>query len=461
MEKAGILLVEAEHRERNRLCEVLEDWGYKVVTAYDGTDALRKLKNLDDLRLIIADADAPNAEAAALLDLAHAKGESVRVLFAARQASVENAVEAMKAGALDYLVKPIETTRLRLLVEKAFQGNGDSPAPSISPVDPVRIITNDPAFRKLLDLARKIAASQASVLIQGESGTGKELLARYIHSHSERRNRPFVAVNCAALPESLLESELFGHEKGAFTGAVARKLGKFELADGGTLLLDEITEMQFHLQSKLLRILQEREIDRIGGGRPVRIDVRVIATSNRDIRETIRKGEFREDLYYRLNTIPFRIPSLGEREGDISLLTRHFIEKYNEIDGRNVKSLTKAAEQCLENHPFQGNVRELENIIRRAVLLSEGETITDADLFLGEEGEAGATFTTDMEIELPADFISAPLKEVEKKMIFHTLDRTKGNRTHAAKMLGISVRTLRNKLNEYRESLDQFQGEDL
>ncbi len=460
MEKASILLIEADHRERSRLCEVLEDWGYPVVTASDGMDAVRKLK-VDEYRLVIADTDAPNMDGATILEQAGAKGEAVRVIFAARHASVESAVELMKAGATDFLMKPIEKTQLRLLVEKIFQNPVGTPTPSSSTLGPVKIVTNDPAFQKLLDLARKIAGSQASVFIQGESGTGKELVARYIHFHSNRRNNPFVAVNCAALPESLLESELFGHEKGAFTGAISRKPGKFELADGGTLLLDEITEMQFHLQSKLLRILQEREIDRVGGIRPIKIDVRVIATSNRDIKEAVRKGEFREDLYYRLNTIPIRIPSLGEREEDILILTRYFIEKYNEIDGRNVKSLTDEACRRLAGHAFQGNVRELENIIQRAVLLSEGDTIGEADLFIDEESDTSHVFSMDTEPGLPESLLSVPLKEVEKKMIFHTLDKTKGNRTHAAKMLGISVRTLRNKLHEYRETLDSLKADEL
>ncbi|MFZ5568762.1 MAG: sigma-54-dependent transcriptional regulator [Thermodesulfobacteriota bacterium] len=458
MDKSTILLIEADHRERNRLSELLEDWGYPVATASDGMEADRKLKN-GACRLIIADVEASNMDGATILEQNAARGEPARVVFTARHASVEGAVELMKAGATDFLLKPIETTHLRLLVEKVFQSAAGS-TPSSAAAGQVNIITNDPAVRKLLDLARRVAGSQAAVFIQGESGTGKELFARYIHFHSGRRDNPFVAVNCAALPESLLESELFGHEKGAFTGAISRKPGKFELAEGGTLLLDEVTEMQFHLQSKLLRILQEKEIDRVGGIRPIKIDVRVIATSNRDIKEAVRKGEFREDLYYRLNTIPIRIPSLGEREEDIPLLTRHFIERYNEIDGRNVKSLTEQAWRRLMNHSFQGNVRELENIVRRAILLTESETIGEADLFMDEETDDRRGFPAEKEIGLPESLLSVPLKEVEKKMIFHMLDKTKGNRTHAAKMLGISVRTLRNKLNEYREGLDSLEDDE-
>jgi two-component system response regulator FlrC len=289
------------------------------------------------------------------------------------------------------------------------------------------------------------------VLIQGESGTGKELIARFIHENSSRRQGPFVAVNCAALPESLLESELFGHEKGAFTGAVSSKPGKFELANGGTILLDEITEMPLHLQSKFLRVLQEREIDRVGGSRPVQVDIRVVATTNRDMKDTIEKKEFREDLYYRLNVIPIHLPSLRRRFGDIPMLARHFIEKYNELDGRSVKDLSQAALDKIMSLSLKGNVRELENIIERAVLLCNGEIIQPEDLFCDD------FLTRQDDTGMPAGEASTgivgsrQLKDVEKNLIFQTLDETNGNRTHAAKILGISVRTLRNKLNEYKE----------
>ncbi len=308
---------------------------------------------------------------------------------------------------------------------------------------------------RILELARQVADSKASVLIQGESGTGKELVARFVHYHSGRRNGPFVAVNCGALPESLLESEMFGHEKGAFTGAVAKKPGKFELAHQGTILLDEISEMAFHLQSKLLRVLQEQEVDRVGGLSPVSVDTRVIATTNQNIRETIEKGSFREDLFYRLNVIPIKIPSLRQRKDDIPMLAQHFIEKYNAIDGRNVKSLTKGALEKLLRFPFPGNVRELENIMERAILLAEGDVIRETDLLL-EESLQGVPETPEHPDTLTVDMLTGPLKEIEKKIIFRTLDQTNGNRTHAAKVLGISVRTLRNKLNEYKENMESL-----
>jgi two-component system response regulator FlrC len=309
-------------------------------------------------------------------------------------------------------------------------------------------------MEKLLKLAARVADSSASVLIQGESGTGKELLARFLHEKSTRRDQPFIAINCAALPENLLESELFGHEKGAFTGALAKKAGKFELADKGTLFLDEITEMQFHLQSKLLRVLQEKVVDRVGGTQPVDVDVRVIATTNRDAKAAVETQAFREDLFYRLNTIPLIIPPLRERRRDIEPLCDFFIKKYCRIDARSVKGLTDQALSVLINHTFPGNVRELENVIHRAVLLAETDMITPADLLMDDaadiplaDDDSGAEFAG------AEDFSAGSLKEMEQKMIFKTLDQTEGNRTHAAKILGISVRTLRNKLNEYKAPL--------
>jgi two-component system response regulator FlrC len=321
-------------------------------------------------------------------------------------------------------------------------------------------------MEKLIALVDQIADSTASVLINGESGTGKEVFARYIHEKSSRRKKAFVAVNCAALPESLLESELFGYEKGAFTGAATRKPGKFEIASGGTILLDEITEMQPHLQSKLLRVIQEREVDRIGGISPVPVDVRIIATTNRDIRAAVDSGSFRDDLYYRLSTIPLNIPSLKKRPGDIPLLAEYFISKYSIIDSRNVKGLTSAALSRICSHDFPGNVRELENMMHRAVLLARSELIAPADLMM-EDDEDEITREVPLNgdqqavnINLPEDFLSAPLRDVERHMIFHTLEKTQGNRTHAAKLLGISVRTLRNKLNEYREEFGEIPADN-
>jgi len=452
MPRLKILLVETDHRERSVLYKEMAGWGVQAVTARNGDEAAQRVTT-DVFDLVISEFEVPGLGGIDFIRHIKSKHPDTKILCISRQASVEDAVAAMKAGALDFIVKPIEHTYLRFIVESAFKKNGVPENDRIRKERSVSICTQNRAMLDLLDLAKQVAGSTASILIQGESGTGKELFARVIHDSSPRRNRSFIAVNCAALPESLLESELFGHEKGAFTGAVSKKPGKFELADRGTILLDEITEMQLHLQSKLLRIIQEREVDRVGGLHPVKVDVRIIATSNRDVREAIKKGAFREDLYYRLNTIPLKIPPLRDRLDDVEPLVAYLIDKYNEIDARNVKSLTKGALNALQKLPFRGNVRELENIIQRAILLSDGQTIKEKDLFLGD-GESPIPLAADNRGDVTVDAMTGPLKEVEKKMIFHTLGKTKGNRTHAAKILGISVRTLRNKLNEYRESME-------
>ena len=452
MSNQDILLVEENHKERAGLCKSLEEWGYHVTTAHDGHIALKKITS-EQFRLVITSFEIPGLSGHELFQQARSQNEALPFLFLSQNSSVENAVEMMKAGALDFVIKPPDPTRMQLIIKNAFEQNGDSRLPAKPNAKCTQIVTRDGPMLRLLQLAKQVSDSKASVLIQGESGTGKELFARFIHENSGRRNGPFVAVNCGALPESLLESEMFGHEKGAFTGALSKKPGKFELADRGTILLDEITEMAFHLQSKLLRVLQQQEVDRIGGLRPVPVDVRVIATSNRNIKEAIEKEAFREDLFYRLNVIPIKIPPLRFRRDDIPLLTHHFIEKYNEIDGRNVKSLTKETVERFTRFPFYGNVRELENIIERAVLLSDGEQIREKDLLLEEALREPAEKPENIS-GTPPELMTGPLKEVEKKMIFHTLDQTHGNRTHAAKILGISVRTLRNKLNEYREEMD-------
>ncbi len=450
----NILIVEDNHKERSMICRSLEEWGFHVTTAHDGAAAAEKIKS-DPYRLIISSFEAPGVNGREFVEMVQSGNGAPRLLFLSSQASVEDAVEMMKIGAFDFILKPVDFEQLKLTVLRVFDGNGGSAGVKRKKERAVHIVTQDPSMLRRLELAQQVADSKASVLIQGESGTGKELFARFVHYHSGRKKGPFVAVNCGALPESLLESEMFGHEKGAFTGAVARKPGKFEQAHQGTILLDEITEMAFHLQSKLLRVLQEQEVDRVGGLSPISVDTRVIATTNSDIRDTIEKGSFREDLFYRLNVIPIKIPSLRQRRDDIPLLTQHFIKKYNAIDKRDVKSLTKDALEKLLRFPFPGNVRELENIMERAVLLAEGDVIRETDLLLEESLHATHGIQENPDA-LASDILNGPLKEVEKKIIFRTLDQTNGNRTHAAKVLGISVRTLRNKLNEYKENMDRL-----
>jgi len=304
-------------------------------------------------------------------------------------------------------------------------------------------------------LAEQIARSEASVLITGESGTGKEVLARHVHARSTRKDKPFVSVNCAAIPDNLLESELFGHERGAFTGAIARRIGKFEEANGGTLLLDEISEMDARLQAKLLRAIQERVIDRVGGSQPVRVDIRILATSNRNLADEVRKGTFREDLFYRLNVVHLRLPALRERPADILELAGYFARKYAEVNGLPVRPITTEAKRLMTRNAWRGNVRELENAMHRAVLLATGAEI-DADALRTPEGEAlcaapadPATRAARTAEAVTRALVGRTVAEVERELILDTLDHCLGNRTHAAKILGISIRTLRNKLSEY------------
>jgi len=415
--------------------------------------AFKKISD-DHFDLIITELKLPRMDGIELLKQTREVKPATPVILVTENAGITEAVEAMKLGALDFIIKPLTPQMLRIISGQIMMtspgknANGHSgKSQGHAKYD---IITQDFEMKRILATIGDVADSQASIFIQGESGTGKELFARYIHQCSRRRTKPFVAINCAALPETLLESELFGHEKGAFTGAISQKKGKFEIAHQGTLLLDEISEMDLGLQSKLLRVLQEREIDRVGGNNPIPVDVRIIATTNRDIEKQIHDGKFREDLYYRLNVLPIYLPPLRERKGDIALLSDYFIKKYNQIDDRNVKGLTGEALQVLLEMPWKGNVRELENITERAVLLCKNDYLSEDDLHpqgrCSQVQGTGYAFTPSI--------APVTLREVEKKTIFHALDRTKGNRTHAAEILGISVRTLRNKSNEYRNKME-------
>ncbi|MDP3400755.1 MAG: sigma-54 dependent transcriptional regulator, partial [Brevundimonas sp.] len=321
------------------------------------------------------------------------------------------------------------------------------------------LISADPSMKAVIGLADQVARSEASILITGESGVGKEVMARYLHQNSRRADKPFISVNCAAIPDNLLESELFGHEKGAFTGAVARRVGKFEEADGGTLLLDEISEMDVRLQAKLLRALQERVIDRVGGTTPVKVDIRIIATSNRDLARAVSEGSFREDLLYRLNVVNLRLPSLRERPGDIPALADFFVRKYAAANGVPVRPVSAEARRALTAHRWNGNVRELENAMHRAVLLAHGPEI-DVDAIRLPDGQplSGSTYDAGpaSRAAQTADavtraYVGQTVAQMEKTLILDTLGHCLGNRTHAANILGISIRTLRNKLNEYAD----------
>jgi DNA-binding NtrC family response regulator len=389
-----------------------------------------------------------------LCDLAHDVGGLVAALAAERMAvpvvacgvnpDPEAAVRAIRAGAREFLPLPADPDLIAAILQAA---SGESH---------LAVVARDPAMLATLRRAEQVAAAEASVLITGESGTGKEVLARHIHRRSRRADGAFVALNCAAIPENLLESELFGHEKGAFSGALARRVGKFEAADGGTLLLDEISEMELRLQAKLLRALQEREIDRVGGNAPVRVNVRILATSNRDLPAEVARGTFREDLYFRLNVVSLRIPSLRERPGDIAPLAEHFARRYAEVNGLPPRPLSPEALRRLAAHGWRGNVRELENTLHRAVLLAGGDTIDGDAIELAPDGPAGAPAGAPTgapagasPCEGVAGLVGRRMDDVERDLILETLTHTLGNRTHAATILGISIRALRNKLRDY------------
>lgn len=343
----------------------------------------------------------------------------------------DRAAESIKAGAKEYITLPPDPELIAAVIQAVAS-------------DDKKVIHNDPKTKQILAFAARIAPSEASILITGESGTGKEVMANFIHQNSKRKDRPFISINCAAIPENLLESELFGHEKGAFTGAIARRIGKFEEASGGTLLLDEVTEMHPRLQAKLLRAIQEKIIDRVGGTNPIRVDIRIVATSNRNMIDAVKAQEFREDLYFRLNVVNIHMPSLKDRPGDIEPLANYFIEKYCELNHIQKKHLSASALNALHTHNWPGNVRELENSIHRAVLLAQEKTIVPEDIF-----GINLPGVKDTNSQI---MVGKTVSEVERELIISTLDHCLGNRTHAANILGISIRTLRNKLKEYNDS---------
>lgn len=346
------------------------------------------------------------------------------------------AVKAIKAGAKEYIPLPPDPEMIGAVLAAATRENH-------------ALIYGDKKTEAVLKLAKQVAPSEANILLTGQSGTGKEVFSRFIHDNSKRANKKFVAVNCAAIPETLLESELFGYEKGAFTGAVARRIGKFEEASGGTLLLDEISETDVKIQAKLLRAIQEKEIDRIGGKAPIKVDTRIIATSNRNLDECVKNGTFRQDLYYRLNVVNINIPPLKDRLDDIIVLAKHFAKKYSELNDIPLKEMTPAAEQKLLNYLWPGNVRELENTVHRAVLLSSGDKI-DEDAILLDDIDAVINPAAGTEMS-GAEFVGSTVACMERNLIIDTLKHTMGNRTTAANILGISIRTLRNKLKQYQD----------
>ncbi len=401
-----------------------------------------KLQQVDDQRAALSRLRADARVDLVLVELPHDVGSLVRSMATERiptpvvacgtDADAPSALQAMREGAREFLPLPPDPDLIAAILEAA---SGETHS----------LIARDPVMLETVRRAEQVAPSEASILITGESGTGKEVIARHIHRRSRRINGPFIALNCAAIPENLLESELFGHEKGAFSGAIARRAGKFEAADGGTLLLDEITEMDVRLQAKLLRAIQEREIDRLGGSAPVKINVRILATSNRDLPAEVAAGRFREDLYFRLNVVSLRLPPLRERPGDIEALADHYARRYADVNGVPYRPLSRAAQQKLGQHKWRGNVRELENAVHRSVLLASGDLIgADAIELSGSAPDAATRAGTGV-----TGLVGQTMEQVERDLILETLGHTLGNRTHAAVILGISIRALRNKLRDY------------
>jgi DNA-binding NtrC family response regulator len=438
-----LLVVDDEPQMLIAINETLRRSGYSITTAGSGMEALRRLKE-KYYQLVITDMRMPEVSGLDLLRKVKTLTPHTPVILLTAYGTIQNAVDAMREGAYDYLLKPFSSESLENIVRRALDS-----APKRNEKSSHAIITQDPKFSRTLEQASQAAVSTATVLIESESGTGKELLARMIHLKSPRSSGPFIAVNCAALPENLLESELFGFEKGAFTGANVSKPGKFELANKGTLLLDEIGEMAPILQAKLLRVLQEKEVDRIGGKDPVEIDVRVIATTNRDLQTLVRNEEFREDLYYRLNVVRLTIPPLCDRHGDIPLLADFFCKRYGKSLGRQGIGISAEAMDSLLRHDWPGNVRELENKILRAVTLCVGSVIGPEDLFFSEAPHSAPVEIANSRQPELGFTAGVTMREMERQLICRTLEDMGGNRTRAAKCLGISLRTLRNKLNEF------------
>jgi two-component system, response regulator FlrC len=422
--------------------------GAKVIHCDDTDQALGALRNGKGADLVMIDV---KQKIGPFIDALKMERIHVPVIACGIGTDARAAVKAIQDGAKEYVPLPPDADLIAGLLEAVTDDNNV-------------MIGNDPAMKQIVSAADRVAPSDATVLITGESGTGKEVMSQYIHRKSKRNNGPFVPVNCAAIPDTLLESELFGYEKGAFTGATARRLGKFEEADKGTLLLDEITEMPMQLQSKLLRALQEREISRIGSNDRIKVDVRVIATSNRNMEDSIAKGEFREDLYYRLNVFGIHLPPLRERKSDLMNLAQHFLDKYAEKNDVAKKKLSDAARDKILNYHWRGNIRELENTMYRAVLISMQDEIEAEAIFI--QGASTTTAPVQKHVEKSTASTDAPpvqnegavvnligrtIADVERDMIINTLEHCLGNRTHAANILGISIRTLRNKLAQYRD----------
>ena len=440
MNQSTVLVVEDDSDLREALCDTLKLAGFKVESAWDGRSALEIVnQRKDDLGLIVSDIQMTPMDGVSLLKRVKRICADVPVLLMTAYGTIEQAVSTLREGASDYMVKPFEAKVLVNMVSRYITQHDEASD----------LITVSPASKKLATIARRVATSNATVLISGESGTGKEVVARYIHENSTRSKSVFVAINCAAIPDNMLESTLFGYEKGAFTGAYNASPGKFEQAQGGTLLLDEISEMNLALQAKLLRVLQEREVERLGGNKLIELDVRVLATTNRNLDVEVKNNRFREDLFYRLNVFPLKISSLRERQEDIIPLAESFIERIAISQGQPIPVLGKSACERLLGHPWPGNVRELDNVIQRAMILQLGDEIEEDDLQLTTFNGFETSIMSVEQTHVDADNLARDMLQHEHNLILDALRN--GNRKQAADKLGISQRTLRYKLAKMRE----------
>ncbi|HEX9241864.1 MAG TPA: sigma-54 dependent transcriptional regulator [Anaeromyxobacter sp.] len=445
--KYRVLIVDDEADSRDALAELTQRWGYDVQTAADGTEALRRaIEGHPDV--ILTDLVMPNMDGLWLLRALRAELPECPVVLLTGRGTIQTAVQAIKEGAYDFIEKPLEIPRLRIVLERALEKKETMREVQllrrrIAALAPgTDMIGSGPAMQRVFELVNKVAPSNASVVISGQSGTGKEVVARAIHNLSPRKDKPFVALNCSAIPATLIESELFGYERGAFTGADQRRMGNFELAHNGTLFLDEVGELPLELQAKFLRVLEERKFRRLGGRAEVEVDVRVLCATNRDLKEEIRRGRFREDLYFRLHVFTIVLPQLRERREDVPLLVHHFIEKFNAETGKRVQGLTPAAMTTLQGYAWPGNIRELRNTLERAMILVDGDVI-------GEEHLPPDMQSSRPEAAMLRVPLGIPMDRVEKDYILASLQKNGGNKARTAEILGISEKTLYNKLNRW------------
>jgi len=437
-------VVDDEQNIRRMLIRVLSSEGYTIKEAANGLEALKKLEG-ENCSLVLLDLKMPGLNGIETLRKIKEYDPNLPVIMISAYGSITEAVEAMKLGALDYLIKPFDIEELKIMVERAIKQyelkveNIYYREEEEKRFNFEEIIGKSNSINRVLEMIKNVASTPATVLITGESGTGKELIARAIHKNSLRKDGPFVVVNCAAFSLNLLESELFGHEKGAFTGAISRRIGRFEMANGGTIFLDEIGEMELSIQTKLLRVLQEKEFERVGSSKTIKVDARILTATNKDLKREVKEGRFREDLFYRINVFNIDIPPLRERKEDIPLLVEHFINKYNKILNKRVKKVSAKAMDFLIDYNYPGNIRELENIIERSIIMAKDEIIDENYFYFIEQERKFEKKGT--------------LKDVEKELIIKYLIQNKGNRTKTAESLGISRRSLQNKIKEYQINL--------